>query len=183
MISHNRAVADDPPRLSMILLASSSMPRILGAPRMSCQGIPSVLLNNIHGMNWNERISAARTKLGINKSEFARRVGVSTATTADWETGTIKMIDGKNLVKVASVLNVSPEWIITGAGSMDSADGDNDMVGAVNLFVNTYRHTTDEGRKYLLGSITAVRAAFVSEDRRKQGDSELEKRIHNRRKL
>lgn len=67
-------------------------------------------------MNWNSRITEKMTELGITKAEFSRRVGVSGPTVTEWENGKIKTIKGKNLVKAASVLRVSPEWLLTGRG-------------------------------------------------------------------
>lgn len=67
-----------------------------------------------YNMKWNERLKLAREKRGLNKSQMSRLVGVSSATTTDWESGSIKMIDGEHLVKVASVLKVTPEWLIGG---------------------------------------------------------------------
>ena len=108
-------------------------------------------------MNWNRRITIAREKQGINKSEFARRVGVSTATTADWESGTIKMIDGRNLVKVSAVLNVRPEWLMNGSGLMDAEDEEG---AVVREFDRIYRSVTTEGQSFLKGSLAAAESAF-----------------------
>lgn len=96
----------------------------------------------------------ARTNLGITKSAFSRLVGVSTATTTDWESGTIKMIDGRNLVKAAEVLKVTPEWLMTGKGGQDDR--------AVEVeFSWVYRHATDRGRSYLRDAIGGARAAYM----------------------
>lgn len=113
-------------------------------------GMASDTPNTIPEMRWNERITIARTRVGINKSEFARRAGVSTATTADWETGNIKMIDGRNLVKIAAILKVSPEWIMNGSGQ----PGEDEE--AIREFAAVYRNATPEGRDYLRSTIQAV---------------------------
>lgn len=112
-------------------------------------------------MRWNERITIAREALGIKKAEFARRVGVSTATTADWESGKIKMIDGEHLVKVAKVLKVTPEWVMTGFGSREA-----DTHSIVAEFAWLYHNTTDEGKSFLCNAVKAAGKAFVREDRR-----------------
>jgi transcriptional regulator with XRE-family HTH domain len=103
-------------------------------------------------MNWNHRITVAREAMGIKKSEFSRLVGVSTATTADWETGKIKMIDGRNLVKAAQVLKVTPEWIMTGEGE--------DCLNAVAEFRKVFANVNDEGKQYLRGAIKGALAGF-----------------------
>lgn len=113
--------------------------------------------NTIEGMTWNERITIARDLLGIKKSEFSRRVGVSTATTADWESGTIKMIDGRNLVKAAEVLKVTPEWIMTGKGGQDATSAEME-------FSWVYRHVSDRGRDYLRDSVAGAKAIYLEQD-------------------
>lgn len=110
-------------------------------------------------MSWNKRITLARERLGINKSEFSRRVGVSTATTTDWESGTIKMIDGKNLVKVASVLKVTPEWVMTGFGVNESKDENFNAVMAEFAWV--YTHATERGRAVLDSALTITKQQFL----------------------
>lgn len=65
-------------------------------------------------MNWNQRITERRGALGLTKAAFSRLVGVSGATVTDWESGEIKNLAGENLVKVATVLKVSPEWLLSG---------------------------------------------------------------------
>ena len=109
-------------------------------------------------MTWNKRITVGRERLGVSKSEFARRVGVSTATTADWESGVIKMIDGKNLVKVASVLKVTPEWLITGSG-----EAGNDANDVVVEFAWVYRNATAEGKSFLRNTVKVAAQTFVHE--------------------
>ena len=111
-------------------------------------------------MAWNNRITLARERLGINKSEFARRVGVSTATTADWESGVIKMIDGMNLVKVASILKVTPEWLITGSGEEKN---DADINSVVVEFAWVYRNATAEGKSFLRNTVKVAAQTFVAE--------------------
>lgn len=116
--------------------------------------MPSAKQNTIPVMNWNERITIARNHLAITKSEFSRRVGVSTATTTDWESGKIRMIDGRNLVKAAEVLKVTPEWIMTGRGGKDAS-------AAEIEFTWVYRHVSDRGRDYLRDSVAGAKAVYL----------------------
>jgi len=67
-------------------------------------------------MTWNERITQAREAKNIKKSAFAKLVGVSAPTVTDWESGQIKKIDGENLIKVCSVLEITPAWLLHGIG-------------------------------------------------------------------
>lgn len=61
-----------------------------------------------------ERIKEAREENGLNKSEFARRVGVSAPTVLDWENGTITSIKTTNLLKACQALNRTPGWVLHG---------------------------------------------------------------------
>lgn len=65
-------------------------------------------------MNWNRRITQRRVALGYTKAAFSRLVGVSGATVTDWENGVIKHLAGENLIKVATALKVTPEWLLSG---------------------------------------------------------------------
>lgn len=126
-------------------------------------------------MRWNERIKIARELRGLNKSAFARLAGVSTATTTDWEKGKIKMIDGEHLIKVASVLRVTPEWLMTGWGEKEAGE---DVNTVVTNFAWVYRNVGEEGKLLLRSSIRIAadtylpkhlrtRLEAVKDDRRK----------------
>ncbi len=61
------------------------------------------------------RIVYAREASELTTSQFARRLGVKTATLQGWETDRAE--PGPNrLVTMAGMLNVSPTWLLTGAG-------------------------------------------------------------------
>ena len=66
-------------------------------------------------MSWNTRLQNTRVERGLNKSELARRVGVSAPTVTDWESGKIQNIESNNLQKVARVLGVTVEFLLTGS--------------------------------------------------------------------
>lgn len=114
-------------------------------------------------MSWNERITIARQRLGLNKSAFAKLVGVSTATTSEWESGSIKMIDGRNLIKVASVLRVTPEWLMTGWGEKEAGE---DVNTVVTNFAWVYRNVSDEGKLLLRTTIKVASDTYIINDRR-----------------
>jgi phage repressor protein C with HTH and peptisase S24 domain len=69
-------------------------------------------------MNWHKRLTQAREAKGIKKSAFAKMVDVSAPTVTDWENGNTRMIEGANLMKVCSTLNVTPEWLLHGVESI-----------------------------------------------------------------
>lgn len=67
---------------------------------------------------WKQRLKSARVEKGLNKTEFAKAVGVSNPTVTDWEKsvgdGGIKELSGLNLTKVCQVLNIEPAWLLHG---------------------------------------------------------------------
>lgn len=66
---------------------------------------------------WKQRLKEARIAKGLNKTEFAKAVGVSNPTVTDWEKsadiGGIKEITGVNLMRACNVLNITPQWLLS----------------------------------------------------------------------
>lgn len=69
---------------------------------------------------WKTRLRACREAKNMNKTQFARAVGVSNPTVSDWEKagaeGGIKEISGAKLTKVCTILGIDPTWLMTGKG-------------------------------------------------------------------
>lgn len=67
---------------------------------------------------WKTRLTLVREAKFPKKIDFARAVDVSTATTTDWEklfaNGGIKDLTATNLIKICSVLSISPYWLMNG---------------------------------------------------------------------
>ena len=61
------------------------------------------------------RIVYAREAAELTTSQFARRLGVKTATLHGWETDRAEPRPN-HLMTMAGMLNVSPTWLLTGAG-------------------------------------------------------------------
>jgi phage repressor protein C with HTH and peptisase S24 domain len=76
---------------------------------------------------WKIRLREAREAKGMNKTEFARAVGVSNPTVTDWEKssfeGGIKEISGTKLTRACAVLGVDPTWLLSGKGTPPTKDG------------------------------------------------------------
>lgn len=92
-------------------------------------------------MKWNDRVKEARVNAGISKSDFAKAVKVSAPTVTDWESGEIKKIDGENLLRAASVLGVTAEWIIFGT----VIDNGEDVQAAT--VANAFKRIADPAQK------------------------------------
>lgn len=74
---------------------------------------------------WKTRLRQAREAKGLNKTEFARLIGVSNPTVTDWEKATldggIRTLAGGNLTKVCTVLGIDARWLLTGEDSAPAA--------------------------------------------------------------
>lgn len=61
------------------------------------------------------RIRGSRLDAKLNQTELAKRVGVSKVAVSQWENGDTQP-KGENLLKLASALGVSPQWLVNGKG-------------------------------------------------------------------
>ena len=61
------------------------------------------------------RIVFAREAQELTTSQLARRLGIKTETLHDWETDRAEPRSNR-LLTLAGMLNVSPTWLLTGAG-------------------------------------------------------------------
>jgi transcriptional regulator with XRE-family HTH domain len=64
-----------------------------------------------------ERIRRFRKKAGLTQRELASRLGVTTGAVSQWELDQVNVL-GKNLVKVASILRVSPGDLLSGESNI-----------------------------------------------------------------
>lgn len=153
-MSQSVAAAVVPPNKSMTFTASelnSSISAIIGTPNGISQALPKLFIVRLAEMNWNDRIKQMREKNGLKPAVFAKLVGVSGATISDWESGVIKQISGKHLVKAAAALGITPEWIMTGYGSPDGRPQPSEVISdehreLINLWGGLFEK---QKRKYL----------------------------------
>ncbi len=61
-----------------------------------------------------ERIRKLRTERGWLQSELAEKVGVTNQIVSNWERSYTKIIDAKDVAKLAEVFNVSTDYILLG---------------------------------------------------------------------
>lgn len=65
-----------------------------------------------------ERIRDLRKKYKMTQAEVARKINVSSPTITQWENNQTSP-KGDNLLKLAHVLSVSPDWLVNGTGHPD----------------------------------------------------------------
>ena len=59
-------------------------------------------------MSLSQILKSRRTRLGYTLLDVAKRMGVTEATVQRWESGNIKNLPHKRIVKLAEVLEISP---------------------------------------------------------------------------
>jgi len=60
------------------------------------------------------RIAARRAALDLRQEDLARKVGVTRPTISYWETGNVKDMKGRNLLKLCAALGVTDDWLLFG---------------------------------------------------------------------
>jgi transcriptional regulator with XRE-family HTH domain len=101
------------------------------------------------------RIRAARLAQGMTQADLAEAVGVSRSAVAQWETERSGQVRG-NLTRIASVLGVSVEHLITGgkAGSIAGPETATELA-----LLRLYRGCTEDDRAFLLRTATRLARA------------------------
>lgn len=69
-----------------------------------------------------DRLRQALAHADISQAELARRCGVKQPSVHGWFSGKSRFLRGENLLKAASALGVSQEWLATGRGKMRARD-------------------------------------------------------------
>lgn len=103
-------------------------------------------------------MKAARKKAGLNQKDLAKLAGMSQVTISDIETGRNK--GSRDIVALATALNVSAEWLTIGCGAIGTTP-DSTIIAE---FAAVYSRVTDEGRAFLRSTITATKSAFAQPD-------------------
>ncbi|MEX1139840.1 MAG: XRE family transcriptional regulator [Bacteroidota bacterium] len=68
-----------------------------------------------------QRIRQARLSKDFDQARLAAKLDVATRTLQRWEKGE-QVPDGNYLMRLAKIMGVSPEWLLTGSGSMYSQE-------------------------------------------------------------
>jgi HTH-type transcriptional regulator, cell division transcriptional repressor len=65
-----------------------------------------------------DRIEIAMSAAAVNMAETARRAEIRPNTLTNWKSGKTERPRRNDIEKVARVLGVSPDWLMTGEGPM-----------------------------------------------------------------
>ena len=101
------------------------------------------------------RIRAARLARNMTQAELAEAVGVSRSAVAQWETERSGQVRG-NLTRIASVLSVTVEHLLSGARAGEQMGPENATELAL---LRLYRACTEDDRAFLLRTATRLARA------------------------
>jgi len=92
----------------------------------------------------SERIKARRKDLKMTQGDVAKRIGISRVSYTQWELGETNP-NGENLLKVAQVLSCTPDWIVSGKGSLndihENVEAAPRLKGLVPVINEVHEHT------------------------------------------
>lgn len=116
----------------------------------------------------NERIRRARTAAGLNQTELAAHIGVTRAAVSQWELGTTKSPNPKNIFAIAEVTGFSPQWLATGEGPEKLKDGDFPFYNDADILINLEKlrralHSDTEDFALLMGLSPQEYAGWLDE--------------------
>ncbi|MEL0577021.1 helix-turn-helix transcriptional regulator [Pectobacterium punjabense] len=122
-------------------------------------------------MNFSDRLKRAMSEAGYTQGSLAKAVGMA-------QSSVNKLLKGaagsRKTVEIASVLNVSPEWLATGSGGMkkDNQVPDSGQWGTVSAWDSTTELSEDE-----------VEVPFLKDIEFACGDGRIQSEDHNGFKL
>ncbi|MGN0693293.1 MAG: helix-turn-helix domain-containing protein [Lentihominibacter sp.] len=88
-------------------------------------------------MNFHERLAEARRARGLTQSEIAEMMDVSFQAVSLWERGE-SLPDTEEVIRLASALGVSIDWLLTGAGAANVRREKIFDEGRMYTYVKTY---------------------------------------------
>ena len=107
----------------------------------------------IRGMSVGSRIKKLRLEMGLDQGELARAAKIKQSTLSDLERGDSQRPRGDTLVRLASILQVDQEWLMTGNG-LPTQRVTPDLDEAHLLAM--YRSMTDGNRAALIATAKAL---------------------------
>ena len=156
-MSHITATAEVPPKASINLQANAflvSIPDIIGAPNICCQGVPNRSGDKINVMTpLTERFKIFLELAGGSVTNLAEIAGVKPPSVSDWKNGKTKTLKGRPSSRIANRWNLNPIWVAEGRGDMrlkipaNVSAQDQRVESLINLFV---RFNEEEQKEALL---------------------------------
>ncbi len=119
-----------------------------------------------------ERLRFLRKRLGLSQKEMAQKLGISRVALARYENNK-RYPDTAILAKIAQILGVSLDWLVTGKGEMFTSERDELLNELVNELERVRRDYGEDWYqdfvKDFLKSIERVRKATASKGTKMAG--------------
>ncbi|WP_245677227.1 XRE family transcriptional regulator [Candidatus Arsenophonus triatominarum] len=103
------------------------------------------MIKYLHGViqvSFSERLKQAMQEKGFSQSALAKAVGM--AQSSVWRLTSGGALGTKKLIKIAKVLDVNPEWLSDGIGTMKA----HDIKSNNQLIIDSVSHYTDKSKDY-----------------------------------
>lgn len=114
------------------------------------------------------RIRYARENIGASQAFIAKAVGVSRESVSKWESGASTDIRGHNIIRLASVLNTTPEWLLGGDAVQHQPYAKvvckNSVPITHNIGSDCMLHHNDDGSVIVLASGCSTAYGILVED-------------------
>ncbi len=92
-------------------------------------------------MSFGERLRAARERKNLTQEQVAKHFGISREAVQQWESATI-MPRGAKLDRLARLLEVSVQWLVSGSDEVPLSDEERSLV-------NLYRNAPADSRNLI----------------------------------
>lgn len=122
------------------------MPEVTEKSKRRDQQAPRVVGEIYTVLTIGQRIRYARECRQLKQTELAERTGLTQAAISNLETDATRKPSGPSLLKIASALDVGPDWLLQGVGEMSTTAA---AVDEVDL-LRRYRARDRGGRAQLL---------------------------------
>jgi SOS-response transcriptional repressor LexA len=81
-----------------------------------------------------ERLRRALSQAGLRQVDLVKACHVTKGAVNQWVSGTTKTLEGANLTHAAKALGVSPHWLATGEGKMESESEQPNIQAGIKLY-------------------------------------------------
>ena len=113
---------------------------------------------------FGDRLLAARSRRGMSQSGVAKETGLPPAVISHFETGVRQFPSADTLVKLADALKVSSDYLLGRVDDMSPRGGE--------LEVLWRKIRVDEAPDDVISTLTAVAAALLAKNRKRDGKAE-----------
>lgn len=110
-----------------------------------------------------DRLKKLRKEIGLKQREIAERIGVSTGTVGQWESGVALPGDAR-IYKICKELNVREEWLREGKGEMfapkEEPSEEEQREAQKQFIIDVFKRLTEEQQDIVLDTLRTLAAEY-----------------------